>query len=546
MMAGELFSSVRFKVPAYQREYSWKETQLRDFWNDLKRNLDKESYFLGLIILSDESKNSNGENQISKRKNVVDGQQRIISISLLAAALYHQAIIHKRTSLADTLRSTFLEAINYYDDHTDPRVVLTDELDNTLYRRIVLENQLPDQIEDQDSFSQLIKESYEYFSAKLAEDLKADPFKRLGKWTELLKEKLSFAVFSVPNGISAYQIFEVVNTRGSVLTTADLLKNYLISVTSENKNVFYKRWKRLADNFDRSGNTFVQYIRHVVTSEYGYILPKELYKFIAGREEIDSDQKNERKRIPPSPEKLMELLETNLDLYLQMMDPSSSGPASVEALNTFSALNHLGVIAVRPILLSLAKLETSNAGMDFILRLVVQRVVVGSLGTGNVERMFGEGAKKIASEKKWEFLRKDFKSLTYDKSEFIEQLQKRAYRKSLLAFIRSSAIEKTTTPEVHGALHWIWPKKEEGWDELKIDDDLQYYSTIGNSVMSNLKRRPQSASIGWENCKSTLLSELVDNEYSKELLTYKSWNRANILSMGMQVANDAATVWYKT
>ena len=68
--AGALFSSSMFEVPPFQREYSWTEDEVREFFKDIQTALDNESYFLGLIILTDEK----------SRKQIVDGQQRIVTL----------------------------------------------------------------------------------------------------------------------------------------------------------------------------------------------------------------------------------------------------------------------------------------------------------------------------------------------------------------------------------------------------------------------------------------------------------------------------------
>lgn len=53
--AGSLLSSTTFVVPQYQREFAWTVEEVREFWNDLHAGLDEGSYFLGLVILTDEA-----------------------------------------------------------------------------------------------------------------------------------------------------------------------------------------------------------------------------------------------------------------------------------------------------------------------------------------------------------------------------------------------------------------------------------------------------------------------------------------------------------
>lgn len=75
--AGQLFSGSTFVVPPYQREYAWGTEQVKEFWGDLQGAVESEEYFLGLIILTEED----------ERRHIVDGQQRLLTLTLLANAL---------------------------------------------------------------------------------------------------------------------------------------------------------------------------------------------------------------------------------------------------------------------------------------------------------------------------------------------------------------------------------------------------------------------------------------------------------------------------
>ena len=219
--AGSLLSSSTFEVPPYQREYSWLEDEVSEFWNDLHNALGDDSYFLGLVILTDEG----------KRKQVVDGQQRILTLTLLAAALYHEALDGGRKALAERIQADFLRSIDYETDETLPRVILSDKSDNETFQTILSSgkgNKIQNH-EGDDSLSARMQESFHYLQNKLRDDLAQDPFKRLGVWTDFITNRLYFAVFIHPDSAAAYRVFEVINTRGRELTTADLLKNYILS-----------------------------------------------------------------------------------------------------------------------------------------------------------------------------------------------------------------------------------------------------------------------------------------------------------------------------
>lgn len=526
--AGELLSSSTFEIPQFQREYSWGKDEVSEFWSDLSKNLTSDSYFLGLIILTNQK----------KRRYVVDGQQRLITISLLASALYHESIRLGRKSLAEKIRSTFLETINYDSDEKIPRIVLSDEDDNETFYHITQNGSASFKDETGSDVSENITDSYKILLRALRADLKIDPFKRLGLWTDFLTNHVYFAVFVHGDLSTAYQVYEVINTRGKDLTTADLLKNYVLYQTSEpDRNSRYAHWKSIASQFNSEGaNNFVQYIRHAITVHYGHVLPKDLYAFLSGR-------LTDQGRVPPGPDDLMDILDAHLPLYLQMIDPTLPGPASPGALEIFSALNHLNVIAVRPILLAMANLPDSLEAMQYVLRLVVRRVVVGNLGTGNVERRFGEAAKKVSDDKSWKGVVADFRDLNPHREDFVDQLSKRSLSKSLLAFTRRSAIQGTMTPEPDGVLHFIAPPSANGWGNMSEEDGAYWTSTIGNTVLADLDKRPPEAG-DWEGFKETVLPYAIEHEWTTVLDKFEDWDATAIELLGKDLSQEASDVWY--
>ena len=523
-------SSTTFEVPPYQREYSWVENEeVSEFWHDLRNALNEDSYFLGLVILTDEG----------KRKHVVDGQQRILTLTLLAAALYHEALESKRKALAERIQADFLRSIDYQTDETLPRVILSDHADNDTLQAILNAGAGGAAIGlDEDSLSQRMQEAFEFLHNKLREDLAQDPFKRLGIWTDFITNRLYFAVFVHPDSAAAYRVFEVINTRGRELTTADLLKNYILSQTPpRQKDDRYKEWRSIARQFPLNGtNSFVQYIRHVVTVEGGHILPKDLFDFLARR--TVHGNKN-----PPSPDELMGLLRKNLPLYMQMIDPTLDGPAEPEALKIFAALNSLGVIAVRPILLAISKTQNSLEGMSYILKLVVRRIVVGNLGTGNVERRFGEAAKNVHDRCDWHAVEEELWDLNPSREDFVGQIRKRSFNKGSLTFLRRSIVAQCTTPDTQGFLHFIVPRQGGGWAGLSEEDALYWGGTIANTFLATLERRPKEA-ITWEGFKKSVLSEGIDGEWINKLKGLDVWNADEMEVISGELSEVAGNVWY--
>jgi len=440
--------------------------------------------------------------------------------------------------LADKLQSDFLRSINYSTDETSPRIILADFDDNATFQSIILSGSAPKFEGKEGSVSAQMANSYSILKAKLAEDIKHDPFKRLGQWSEFLTNRLYMAVFLHPDDATAYQVYEVVNTRGRDLTTADLLKNYILGQTAASaQQDVYDRWRKLAKRFTTgASNNFVQYIRHVVTVDSGYVLPRDLYSFIADRSSLPGKK-------PPSPIDLLNALERRADLYAQMIDPTVPGPASPYALGVFAALNALGVITVRPMLMAMfeADPQHSDTGMRYVLELVVRRIVVGNLGTGNVDRRFGEAARNVYEAKSWEVVAQDLKDLNPPADDFVRQLKRRSFNKGTLLFLRSSIINKSQTPESYGTLHYIWTPQ---WtDSLNAEQGSYWGSTIGNTYIAKLDRRPPSAGT-WVGFKETVLPEGVDQEWCTDLQAIDAWTAETLEGIGDRLAAAGASLWY--
>lgn len=531
--AGALFSGSRFVVPQFQREYAWQVTgdgEVEEFWSDLQRSIADDSYFLGLVILTGQG----------REKDVVDGQQRLLTLTLLVCTIFHQAMAVERRALADRLQSTFLRSINFETDEELPKLTLADATDNQTLLQLLANpaaNLTNVPSADDESVSSQLLRAYRYLSNKLDEDLGTDPFKRLGEWADFLTNRLYFAVFLHPDPSSAYKVFEVVNTRGKELTTADLLKSFVLSQTKpEDREERYTEWQAIAADFREDNRSqFVQFIRHSVTVRSGHIPPKDLYDVLAGRGSSRSA------RVAPG--ELITLLEESRPMYLQMADPTAEGPATEEQLGIFAALNALGVIAVRPILLAISRTDDDTTGMQDLLKLVVRRIVVGNLGTGNVERRFGQAAQRIQERHTWPQALNELRDLNPPRADFESQLLRRSLNKNVLGLIRHSILQRTTTPIQSGFLHFIRPRQGADWPSFTDDRAAYWGSTIGNTYLSLEDRRPNGTNT-WDGVQVKLLTTGIPGEWVDVVSSFADWTEQSVQEVGAELVKVAADVWY--
>jgi hypothetical protein len=181
--------------------------------------------------------------------------------------------------------------------------------------------------------------------------------------------------------------------------------------------------------------------------------------------------------------------------------------------------------------------------MKYVLQLVVRRIVVGNLGTGNVERRFGEAAKKVHETGRWTLLIDDLKDLNPTRQEFVDHLRKRSLNKGVLAFLRRSILAKSNTPEAPGVLHFIWTRQAPQWKNMSEEDGAYWASTIGNSFLSKLDRRPKGAA-DWEGFKQYMLPFAIEGEWLAELEAISEWGADAVEQIGEKLAEVAGDVWY--
>lgn len=514
----ELFSGSRFEIPIYQREYAWERDNYEILWEDLRGGLEQGEYFLGLIILTSPP---------GRSKEVVDGQQRIITISLLAAALRDRCTRDRRPSLATEIERDFLVTLETEDEeHPDervPRIEFASEDDARVFLSIV------EQSIDPDDRGHPMVDAYELFADSLNEDLGEKGFRRLGEWARFLQEGLYFAVFTHPDPSSAFTVFEVVNTRGRDLGHADLIKNSLLAVTTQDERVeVYQRWIGIASQFeDYVDGAFVQFIRHVAMLRRGYIFPKDLHRRVTKDEE--------RNRLP----ELLADMERHLDYYLQITDPALGGPASEDSSCVFASFNALAVSAVRPLLLALG--PNADVAIADTLRLTVRMAAVGSLGSANLERRFSEAADAVtASSKTWMV---GLEGVSPDRDTFVTDLPRRRLRKSVLLLLLRSIAQETLLVDRIGHLQLIRPAVAPRWDGFEDEEFAVVGGTIGNAALTDIGRRPRDSK-DWESVKAGLVPRVIDDVHKRRLQRQREWTPTRVRRLGSELAERAADVWY--
>ncbi|MFD4938303.1 DUF262 domain-containing protein [Streptomyces virginiae] len=268
----EILKSADLRVPIYQRSYCWQaEDEVSDFWADIKSAFeDNAEYFLGTVVLTAEGGGA--------RKMVIDGQQRLVTASLLVAAIRDEFHDRGEGKKSEGIQRRYLADEDLYSDGIEPKLSLNVD-DDDVYQEIILTlGQVAHNARTEPIFR-----AYNYLRERVNEVATAagsSSADRLLKLVSFLESWARLGVVEVPTEADAYVIFESLNNRGADLTTADLLKNYLFGRAKDDIDKVRTNWAKAMNSIDTTSASFIAFLRHYWSSLHGPTRERDLYKEI--------------------------------------------------------------------------------------------------------------------------------------------------------------------------------------------------------------------------------------------------------------------------
>lgn len=271
----------QFIIPIYQRTYSWTNSQCTQLWNDIVRvatNPQIPGHFVGSIVYIQKGIY---QSTAIPQLLVIDGQQRLTTLSILLAAL-GQAI---KQSGRD-LKITEKKIQNYYllnneeEDELRYKLLLTHSDKETLMR-LVEGNDFPS------TASQRVVENFQFF-VKQIQDAKID--------LETLYDgiaKLIIVDVSLDRTQDNPQlIFESMNSTGLELSQADLIRNFiLMGLEPKEQNDLYNLfWYPMEQSFGRAeySSHFDRFMRDYLTIQFGGRIPRIFEVYLEYKSHIRS------------------------------------------------------------------------------------------------------------------------------------------------------------------------------------------------------------------------------------------------------------------
>jgi uncharacterized protein with ParB-like and HNH nuclease domain len=269
----------KYKIPRYQRPYSWTTDEVSDLWNDLK---EEDSTFLGSFVFNYEKYHE------EKFVEVIDGQQRLITLMILLAVLrdlYKEMGDEEGASLTQNL-------ISHKDQITraeDYRLKCGDSLNNFFMENVQKKDSNVLSTNPKRKELKSIKENYKFLKEGISDELKQikEKTKKIEYLNNLKRKIFDFKIIwiRIENDEDAYSIFETVNARGADLTAADLLKNYLFSKIPKRDDgidTAKETWSTIENNVESAKGPLnvSKFIRYYWLSKYSFVPEKKLYKAV--------------------------------------------------------------------------------------------------------------------------------------------------------------------------------------------------------------------------------------------------------------------------
>ena len=388
-------NGLTYRIPRFQRDYSWTNEEWEDLWMDLLGTLNdgESAHYMGYLVLQ-----SNDD----KTFDVIDGQQRLTTISLIVLAILkniqnlinagNDADSNKRRM--DQIRQTY---VGYLDPVTlvaRPKLTLNRNNNNYFQTYLVPLGHLP-----QRGFrasEHLLRKAFEWFDKRVSAYLKTstgDEGMRLAKLVEDISDRLFFTVITVTDELNAYKVFETLNAHGVRLSATDLLKNFLFSVLDRGGETDHElrnledRWEAIVGRLQ--SENFPDFLRVHWNSRRSFARQADLFKTI--RAQVSTAE---------AVFQLLRDMEEDLDTYLALSSPEPS-EWPLEDKQLAGVLKTFRVRQPFPLLLAAKRIFDAPDFTGLLRATVVISMrfnVIGSQSTAEQERKYNEVAERIAKK----------------------------------------------------------------------------------------------------------------------------------------------------
>lgn len=552
--------NVTYSIPPFQRDYSWSEENWEELWFDIiamySGEADAETeHYMGYLVLQDSDN--------KKFSSVIDGQQRIttISIIVLAALNLLRGLISKgidadnNTQREKVLRESYIGYIDPITLRSKSKLTLNKHNDR-FYQTYIAVNAEHIPARNLKASEHMLRKSYLWYVNKIESRFGNTEISGhdITVFIDSLVDKLFFTVITVTDELNAFKVFETLNARGVKLSSTDLLKNYLFSVLSSDDphdsvlEDLESSWEHITGLL--SSESFPELLRIFWNSKNKLVRKKDLFKTI---------QKSIN--VKTKAFELVRDLEVNSEIYADLRDPSSTtwNQKEKEAL---SQLSMFGVKQPMAMLMSTyrrfykSERSTFSIVLEAISIISFRYNVICSLPPQDQEGLYSSVAIKIENNElssgneiidalrdiypddnhfAGAFATKQLKTTNSRNQKVVQYILKR-----LGEHVSGQSLDLTTNR--YNIEHILPQKVTSGWDDFNDVKHSQCVYRLANMVILEKTLNQSLGNSGYSEKKSILETSSIS--LTKGLAEkYDRWTPDTIDSRQKYLSKQAKSIW---
>ena len=278
-------NGLSYRVPLFQRDYSWGPDEWDDLWQDIVALLEADpepAHYMGYLVL---------QSADNRAFDIIDGQQRMTTLSLLMlAAVSHLSDLavpddpgDPQTRRAEQLRASYIGYLDPVSLVPRSKLTLNRHNDSFYQNYLVPLERLPQR--GLNASEHLLRRAFSWFKDRIRER-SADDGTAVASFVDGTVDKLFFTVITVTDELNAFKVFETLNARGVRLSATDLLKNYLFSVVARGGaheseiSSLESRWESIVGLL--GSESLPEFLRVYWNSRHRLVRKADLFKTIRG------------------------------------------------------------------------------------------------------------------------------------------------------------------------------------------------------------------------------------------------------------------------
>lgn len=532
-----LNSPNRYIVPVFQRYYSWELKNWEQLWEDIvdtfkaTQKNKQVTHFMGSLVFIPLKSLPN----LLPTFQIIDGQQRMMTITLLLCALRNVVRNFGFEEFAREINDTYL--IHPYKNGLERYRVFPRHQDKEDFQIAIT---------GEDEPGNRVGEALSFFTSRMI----AHPYlvseSNLREFLQVIVSKLEFVHITLDNE-NPYQIFKSLNSTGVDLSEGDLIRNYVfMSLTPEKQEEFDERyWKLLELKFcDEKGNLdnnlISTFFRDFLMRNGDYVRQTETYQSFEKKypaSKLNADQ-------------LVSELHRSADFYniIRGKNPHKNGKVQ-EAL---VKLRELDSSTTYPLVLKLMLLELSEDELEkainwlssFILRRFICQETSRAYGSWFVAACAEVKEKPVQDLIRF-LIAKGFPRNARFKEQLLSfSLYGRRYTKSILTRIEHSLGHKEPVDLETAQVEHVMPQtlnvnwvNELGPNANTVHERL--LNTIGNLTLTGYN--PHLSNKPFSEKKETYAESNIT--ITKEITKYDHWNETSILHRAKTLIELVVNIW---